>query len=87
MASDRIVSVVPTARKIHVHGFVNEDWLRILRVVRIEGGDGEVLFDVEVGHDDPDVEAAVDEINTEYLDLLMNLTGDDLFGPQEIEIS
>ena len=42
---------------------------------------------VEDGHDDPEVEAAIDEVNTEYLDLLLDLTGDTYMGVSAIELS
>jgi hypothetical protein len=57
----------------------NEDWLRVLRVRRILDADGAVLFDVAHGADRA-VEEAVDEIGTEYLDLLLDLTGDEYMG-------
>lgn len=47
--------------------------------------DGGVLFDVDEGHDDPRVEAAIDEVSTEYLDLLLDLTGDTYMGASVIE--
>lgn len=49
--------------------------------------DASVLFDVEKGHDDPRVEQAIDETNTEYLDLLLDLTGDLYMGASAIELS
>jgi hypothetical protein len=41
---------------------------------------GEVLFDASQGHLDRAVEDAVDMVNVEYLDVLIDLTGDDHMG-------
>lgn len=49
--------------------------------------DGTVLFDVEVGHEDARVEQAIDTVNSEYLDLLLDLTGDSYMGPSVVELS
>ncbi len=38
------------------------------------------MFDVEVGDSDRAVEDAVDLVNTEYLDVLVDLTGDEHMG-------
>ena len=37
--------------------------------------------------DQIEVEAAIDEVNTEYLDLLLDLTGDTYMGVSAIELS
>jgi hypothetical protein len=76
LAIETLVDVLPRASVVEVRGEFNEDWLRTLRVRRVLAADGEVLFDAEVGHDDRQVEAAIDDVNTEYLDLLLDLTGD-----------
>ena len=73
---ETLVDVLPSASVVEVHGEFNEDWLRALRIRRVLNADGNVLFEVDEGHDDPRVEAAIDEVNTEYLDLLLDLTGD-----------
>ena len=44
-----------------------------------------MLFDIEAGHDDPVVEEGIDEVGTEYLDLLLDLTGDDYMGDRTID--
>lgn len=75
----RLRGVFPTASGAEVEGSFNEDWLRVLRVRRVLDADGAVLFDVAAGAD-PVVEEAVDEIGTEYLDLLLDLTGDAYMG-------
>lgn len=44
-----------------------------------------VLFDVDNGHPDLSVEDAVDMVNTEYLDVLIDLTGDEYMGSTTID--
>jgi predicted oxidoreductase len=61
---------------------MNEDSLRILRMQQVLDASGHVLYDTEVGHDDESVEMAIDEVNVEYLDLLLDLTGDEFMGSQ-----
>jgi GAF domain-containing protein len=85
MAMAMVADVLPDAHTIDVHGEMNEDWLPILRIRRIRDADGRVLFDVSEGHEDPIVENAVDTANTEYLDLLVDLTGDEYLGNGTIE--
>lgn len=87
LAIETLVDVLPGAALVEVHGEFNEDWLRTLCVRRVLTADGTVLFDVEQGHDDPQVEAAIDEVNTEYLDLLLDLTGDAFMGASAVELS
>ena len=67
-------------------GAFNEDRLRTLRTRRVLSSDGAVLFDVEEGHEDPRVEGAIDEVNSEYLDLLLDLTGDTYMGSAAIRL-
>ena len=78
---------VALALAIDVHGRVNEDWIPVLRIQRVLDEHGAVLFDIEVGHDDPVVEEGIDEVGTEYLDLLLDLTGDDYMGDRTIDCS
>lgn len=87
MALDRIAELVAGAHTLEVHGRVNEDWIPVLRIQRVLDEDGVVLFDIEVGHDDPVVEEGIDEVGTEYLDLLLDLTGDDYMGDRTIDRS
>ena len=86
LAIETLVDVLPGAAVVEVHGEFNEDWLRTLRIRRVLSADGTVLFDVEEGHDDPQVEAAIDEVNSEYLDLLLDLTGDTYMGASAIQL-
>ena len=43
------------------------------------------LFDATEGHDDRRVEDAIDEVNADYLDLLLDLTGDLYMGNHTLE--
>jgi hypothetical protein len=51
-----------------------------LPIQRVLHADGRVLFDVETGHPDHAVEDAVDVVDIEYLDVLIDLTGDEYMG-------
>jgi hypothetical protein len=73
----------PSASTVEVEGWMNEDWLRVLRVRRVLDAEGVVLFDVALGAD-PNVEETIDEVGTEYLDLLLDLTGDAYMGHHEL---
>lgn len=84
LAIETIVDALPNAATVELFGEFNEDWLRILRIRQVRSSTAEVLFDVAEGHDDPRVEAAVDEANFEYLDLLLDLTGDLHMGRSSI---
>jgi hypothetical protein len=84
LAVESLAEVLPGASVVEVHGDFNEDLLRVLRVRRVLGADGTVLFDVEEGHEDSRVEHTIDEVNTEYLDLLLDLTGDTHMGATTI---
>ena len=80
------VDVLPGASVVEIHGEFNEDWLRTLRVRRVLTADDTVLVDVEDGHDDRQFEEAIDNVNTEYLDLLLDLTGDAYMGASTIRL-
>jgi hypothetical protein len=85
MAIASVAEVLADTRTIDVRGEINEDWIPILRIQRVRSFESHVLFDVHDGHQDPVVEAAIDNANTEYLDLLIDLTGDDHMGQGTIE--
>ncbi|MCZ7525812.1 MAG: hypothetical protein M5U14_05120 [Acidimicrobiia bacterium] len=84
VAFGRLTAVLPGASTLQVEGSFNEDWLRVLRIHRVLDESGAVLFDAAESHDRRAVEEAIDEVNTEYLDLLMDLTGDAYMGSHEI---
>lgn len=75
------------ARTPFDHGWRNEDWLRVLRVRQVLDADGGVLFDEDEGHDDEAAEQAIDLAGTEYLDLLMDFTGDEYLGAHQLVTS
>ena len=85
MALERLDDVLPGVLEIEVDGRINEDWLPTLRVQRVLNADGGVLFDLGLGHPNPVVEEVIDEVNTEYLDLVLDLTGDDYMGHRTID--
>ena len=86
LAVETVADALPGAKVIEVRGEINEDWLRILRIQRVLSATDEVLFDATEGHDERRVEDAVYEANTEYLDLLLDLTGDVYMGNSAIEL-
>jgi hypothetical protein len=86
LAVETVADALPGAKAIEVRGEINEDWLRILRIQRVLSVTGEVLFDATEGHNERRVEDAVDEANAEYLDLLLDLTGDAYMGNRAIEL-
>lgn len=85
LAMAEVRSVLSDAAIVEVHGWMNEDWLKVLRIRTVRSSSGEVLFDVEVGAE-PETEDVLHEIGTELLDLLVDLTGDDFMGTQELEV-
>ena len=82
-AEHRVVAVLPAATTLELNGSFNEDWLRVLRIERVLDRAGRVLYDAAAGGTDA-VETVIDEVNTEYLDLLMDLTGDAYLGRHEV---
>jgi hypothetical protein len=85
IALDRLAGVLPGAREFETEGRFTEDWIPTLRIQRVRDDDGTVLFDISSGHPDPQVEAMIDEVNSEYLDLLLDLTGDTYMGHATID--
>jgi hypothetical protein len=84
MALAKVAEVLPGTATLDVLDETNEDWVPILRVRRVHDAAGVVLYDAEHGHPDRGVEARIDEVGSEYLDLLLDLTGDDFVGPSVI---
>jgi hypothetical protein len=80
LALGTLADVLPGAATIEALGELNEDWRPTLRVERVRDADGRVLFDVDTGHPDRAVEDAVDLVDIEYLDVLIDLTGDEYMG-------
>lgn len=86
LAIETVADVLPEAKVVEVRGEINEDWLRILRIQRVLSTTGAVLFDVAEGHVERRVEDAIDEANADYLDLLLDLTGDLYMGNSAFEL-
>ena len=84
MAIATVAEVLPGADALETEGEMNEDWVFTLRIQRVLDAAGEVLYDVSAGHEDPEVEATVDEVGIDYLDLFLDLTGDEYLGRQTI---
>ena len=84
MAIATVADVLPGADRLETEGEMNEDWAFTLRIQRVLDAAGEVLHDVSAGHEDPEVETTIDAVGVEYLDLLLDLTGEDYLGRQTI---
>ncbi len=78
-------AVLPDAAVVEVHGWTNEDWLKVLRIRSVRSATGTTVFDVEAGAE-PEIEDALHEIGTELLDLLVDLTGDTYMGTHELMV-
>jgi len=85
IALDSIDDVLPGAHELALDDRINEDWIPTLRIQRVTDADGRALLDLPFGHIDPLVEDIIDEVNTEYLDLLLDLTGDAYMGGRSID--
>lgn len=84
MALATVADVLPGADRLETEGEMNEDWAFTLRIQRVLDADGNVLYDIGAGHDDPEVEAAIDEVGFDYLDLLLDITGEEYLGRQTL---
>jgi hypothetical protein len=84
MALATVADVLPGAEVFETEGEMNEDWICTLRIQRVLDAGGVVLYDIDLGHDDPQVEHRIDEVGVEYLDLLLDLTGDDYLGRKTV---
>lgn len=80
MALATIAEVLPAAQTLETEGEMNEDGLFTVRIRRVLDENGTGLYDPRIGGDDPDVEEVIDKVGFEYLDLLLDLTGDDYLG-------
>ena len=79
-----VQDVVPAAARLEVLGEMNEDWAWTLRIQRVFDADDRVLFDIAVGAD-ADLEDHLHEVGVDYLDLLLDVTGEDYVGTKVIE--
>ncbi len=84
MALATVAEVLPGAEVLETEGEMNEDRLFTLRIQRVLGANGEVLYDIGAGRDGPEVEIWIDLVGVEYLDLLLDLTGDDYLGRKTV---
>jgi hypothetical protein len=84
MALTTVADVLPSAKVLETEGEMNEDWLFTLRIQRVLDGNGRPLYEIAAGHDDAGVEATIDRVGFEYLDLLLDLTGDEYLGNKAI---
>lgn len=75
-----LADVLPGTASIDAVGSHDEDLIPTLRIQRVRSVEGEVLFDVDSGHPTRAVEDAVDRVDIEYLDVLIDLTGDRYMG-------
>lgn len=85
LALAEVRTLLPEAAVVEVHGWMNEDWLKVLRIRAVRSDTGTTLFDVEAGAE-PEIEDALHEIGTELLDLLVDLTGDAFMGTYTLEV-
>jgi hypothetical protein len=79
-------SVLPAATSAVVFGAMNEDGALVLRIRRVLDADGGVLFDVTVGADRA-IEDVIDEVDVEYLDVLLDVTGDRYLGQHVLALT
>jgi hypothetical protein len=84
MATEAVAEVLPGAAYLEAVGELNEDWIPTLRIKRVLTAFGEVVFDSSQGPLDRAVEDAIDTANFEYLDVLIDITGDEYMGPVTI---
>jgi hypothetical protein len=75
---------LPSAERLEVLGEMNEDWAWTLRIQRVLDSGGNVLFDMGAGAN-PEVEDLIHEVGIDYLDLLLEITGEDYFGTNVIQ--
>jgi hypothetical protein len=85
MAVETIREILPSATRLDVRRGVNEDGGQTLRVKRVLGTGGDILFDAAAGHPDHAVEETIDEINIEFFDPPVVRTGDTFMGERKID--
>lgn len=78
-----IIGRFPTATAYEVKGEFNEDSTPVLRIRRVLNADAGVLFDVDNPTDDETTDF-VGELSMDYLDLVIDITGDEYMGEHEI---
>lgn len=84
MALTTVADVLPSAEVLETEGEMNEDWLFTLRIQRVLDGNGRLLYQIAAGHGSSEIEQTIDEVGFDYLDLLLDLTGDEYLGRKRI---
>lgn len=84
MALATVAEVLPGADTLETEGEMNEEWAFTLRIQRVLNADGRVRCDVSAGHEDPEVETTIDEVGLDYLDLLLDITGEEYLGSKTV---
>jgi hypothetical protein len=85
-AAATLQSVLPSAASVVLLGATNEDWALVLRIQRVLDGTEAVLFDVTVGAE-REIEDVIDEVNVEYLDVLLDRTGERYMGEHVLALA
>lgn len=83
LAMAEVRALLPGVSVVVVDGWMNEDWLKVLRIRSVRSATEEILFDIETGAE-PEIEDALHETGSELLDLLVDLTGDAYMGTHEL---
>jgi hypothetical protein len=84
MALSTVAEVLPGAEVLETEGEMNEDWLFTLRIQRVLDGNGRPLYEITAGHNDAEVENTIDRVGFDYLDPLLDVTGDEHLGVKQI---
>ena len=84
MAIESLADVIPKAATVVAFGDVDENGIPRLRTQRVLASDGSVLFDVDARHADRSVEDAIDDVDVELLDVLVDLRPDAYSGHVEL---
>jgi hypothetical protein len=86
LVAAKLQAALPAATSVVVLGAMNEDGAFVLRLRRVLDDAGGVLFDVTVGAE-RDIEDAVDEVNVEYLDVLLDVTDHRYMGEHVLALA
>jgi hypothetical protein len=84
MAIETTADAIPGATRLEVLGEMNEDWAYTLRVQRVLDEEGRAIYGAG-SSSDPTVEAAIVEAELNYLDTLLDITGEDYIGRHVVE--
>lgn len=85
MAIATVRDALPSARRLELAGEMSENGVPTLRVLRVLDSDAGVVFDALDRRREPAVEAVIDVVGVEHLDLLRDLTGDQYVGRHVVE--